>query len=933
MSTILGGATDCSVGPGKREYLRDFVVAYLDDILIYSKTAADHLRHLRTVLERLRQHRFYAKLKKCEFNKPAVKFLGHIVSAHGVQPDPQKIKSVLSWPVPTDVTALRSFLGLANYFRKFVLRYSHMVSPLTDILKLKHFPDVLPLEALQAIERVKTALTSAPCLALPDYSKPFEVVCDASIKGIGAILLQDGRPVAYESRKLTPAEQRWHTTEQELLAVVHAFKVWRCYLEGAVGVTVVTDHCPNTFFSTQPMLSRRQARWSEYLHQFNFGWLYRPGRINAADPLSRHPEFSVAAITLAALSSAGRADRMLLPDAALSDIEQRILQAYATDPWFSDTHNLADLTGNKAGYWLREGRIVVPATDKLRYECIQLCHDMPWVGHLGQTRTPKLLKRYFWWPAMRTDVEAYVRTCDSCQRVKSANRAPAGLLQPLPVPERPWQSISMDFITCLPVTPRGHDTILVVVDRLTKLSHFLPMRETTDAAGVAALLREQVFRLHGLPENIVSDRDTRFTSEFFKALCAALGVGQHMSTAYHPETDGQTERVNRTLEDMLRHYVSPELTDWDSLLCMAEFAYNSAWHESVQNTPFFLTYGFHPHSPLDRLLHKFDSTDGHIMAVAAVASGKPQVKRQVLASLMQQVPGVQQFMQVMATAAQTSPKRKQASVLRRVPATAQFTAHMQAALQRAKSALHAANQRYKRHADKHRTAVAIAVGDRVMLNSKNVTFRSGGSRKLLPRWLGPFTVTQQINPVAFKLDLQELNGKLHPVFHSSLLRPYYTDGRTVVHPKPLQIDGDVLYEVDCIIRRYYNKAGQSFFVVRWKGYGPESDTREPAKHFSTCPEVLREFLDAEKQGLAPPPEYAKGSRALTRRPPPPAKPSVGKPSVGMAPSVAAPEPSPAPEPHSTAALVRYPPPPPVPPIPVRTRTGRSVRAPERYGLP
>jgi hypothetical protein len=276
MSTVLGGATDCSVGPGKREYLRDFVVAYLDDILIYSKTAADHLRHLRTVLERLRKHRFYAKLKKCEFNKPAVKFLGHIVSAHGVQPDPQKIKAVLSWPVPTDVTALRSFLGLANYFRKFVLRYSHMVSPLTDILKLKHFPDVLPLEALQAIERVKTALTSAPCLALPDYSKPFEVVCDASIKGIGAILLQDGRPVAYESRKLTPAEQRWHTTEQELLAVVHAFKVWRCYLEGAVGVTVVTDHCPNTFFSTQPMLSRRQARWSEYLHQFNFGWLYVP---------------------------------------------------------------------------------------------------------------------------------------------------------------------------------------------------------------------------------------------------------------------------------------------------------------------------------------------------------------------------------------------------------------------------------------------------------------------------------------------------------------------------------------------------------------------------------------------------------------------------------------------------------------------------------
>lgn len=899
LSTVLGGKSTAEEAPDRYgESLRDFVCVYLDDILVFSKSAEDHMRHLRVVLQRLQKHRFYVKLKKCEFNKPEVKFLGHIVSADGVRPDPDKIKAILDWPVPGDVSALRSFLGLANYFRKFVLHYSQIVAPLTDMLRMSEWPAVMPEPALHAFDRIKAALTSAPCLALADFSKPFEVICDASGKGIGAILMQDNHPVAFESRKLTDAERKWTTTEQELLAVVHAFKIWRCYLEGAKGVTVITDHCPLTFFSTQPMLSRRQARWSEYLHQFQFKWQYRPGRINAADPLSRHPNLSVAAIYCAALSTAGKADGMLLPDAAHADIEKRIQDAYAADPWFRDSHNLADLTARK-GYWLKHGRIVVPATGDLRYECIRLCHDAPWAAHPGVTKTLKALERYFWWPSMRADVQQYVRVCDSCQRVKPRNDYPAGLLMPLPIPDRPWESISMDFITSLPTTPAGHDTIMVVVDRFTKLAHFVPMRETTNALGVAELVREQIFRLHGVPANIVSDRDSRFTSEFWKALCAALGVAQRMSTAFHPESDGQTERVNRVLEDMLRHYVSPDQTNWADLLCMAEFAYNSAWHESIQNTPFYLTYGYHPHSPLTRLLHNFDPSAGKVMAVAAIQLGGKAAKRKALHALMQ-----------------------------RVPALDRFTVSMQDALVKAKRALQGARERMKRFADQRRTPVTISVGDKVMLSSKNIDFKSGGSRKLLPRWIGPFQVTEQINPVAFKLDLSELSGRLHPVFHASLLRPYHSDGRAVVQPAPLPVHGELEYEVDSIIRKYYNRAGKLFYVVRWKGYGPECDTREPASDLTNCPDVLREFHDAERRGLAPPAEYAPGSRALKRQ----AQQTMSDGSddslvtVPTQPStpVAAPAPAARRTQRSKPAAVRN------EALPIRTRAGRSVKLPAKY---
>ena len=263
------------------------------------------MEHLRHVLETLRREQYRAKLKKCEFMKPELPFLGHVVSAAGVRVDPQKVAAVRDWPVPASVTQVRSFLGLANYFRKFMQGYASMSAPLTDLTR-KHARFLWDDKCQAAFEKIKESLLNAPVLRHPDFSKPFEVVSDASDFGVGAVLLQEGHLVACESAKLKGSQLQCTVTEKELFGVVHAFTTWRCYLEGAQGVTtVVTDHMPNIFLETQPTLSRQQARWSTFLQRFRpLKWVYKKGRTNVADPLSRHPAFLTAVTQACRVSDA-----------------------------------------------------------------------------------------------------------------------------------------------------------------------------------------------------------------------------------------------------------------------------------------------------------------------------------------------------------------------------------------------------------------------------------------------------------------------------------------------------------------------------------------------------------------------------------------------------------------------------------------------------
>ncbi|CAI5474719.1 unnamed protein product [Closterium sp. Yama58-4] len=284
------------------EFLGSFVVVYLHDILIFSKSKEEHVQHLQKVFEVLRREKLYAKQSKCEFFLPEVEFLGHVVSASGVRTDPKKITAVQDWVAPTSVKELQSFLGFANYYRHFVQGYASIASPLTDLLR-KGVEYVWGPAQQQAFEQMKQSLTSSPTLSYPDPTRPYVVVTDASDQAIGAVLLQDqGRglqPIAYESRKLRGAELNYPIHDKEALAIIHAYKVWRCYLEGADSV-IRTDHCSLRFLKSQPQLSRRQARWMEFMEgSFHYRIEYKPGVRNPADPLTR-PSCQLASLTVTA---------------------------------------------------------------------------------------------------------------------------------------------------------------------------------------------------------------------------------------------------------------------------------------------------------------------------------------------------------------------------------------------------------------------------------------------------------------------------------------------------------------------------------------------------------------------------------------------------------------------------------------------------------
>jgi RNase H-like domain found in reverse transcriptase/Integrase zinc binding domain len=523
------------------------------------------MEHARLVMQRLSEHRLYAKQSKCDFVKTELSFLRHIVSADGLNVDPKKVAAVQHWPTPSDIGQVQAILGLGNYFRNFIQGYNNLVHPLNDLLRKEAKFDWNE-RCTRAFEGLKHVLY-APMLTLPDFAADapgFEVWCDASAYGIGAILMQRDKVIAYEARSLTPAERNYTTGEQELLAVVHAMRTWRCYLEGDKGVKIMTDHAPNTYLPTQTTLSRRQARWSQFLQRFpTLSWWYKPGKVNVADPVSRDPNLladcaaapaglppvcdarqqhdgtahaagswvlaaapaetcSTAAIALAAVGRARLLPKSSMDVADATSLLDRIRNGYATDEYFADGDADADvLNEQRDRLWYRGDAVMVPADDRLLDDILYEAHHAAASVHFGVRATLKRLEgKYFWShgsKSMTEHVDAYVRSCESCQRNKASNQRPGGVLQPMPVP--PWPSVSVDFVTGMPVSDLGCDSILGYVDRFTKMVHLVPTRKDLTALNCAQLMFNAVFKLHGLPDDIVSDCDKLFTSHFWRELC------------------------------------------------------------------------------------------------------------------------------------------------------------------------------------------------------------------------------------------------------------------------------------------------------------------------------------------------------------------------------------------------------------------------------
>ena len=458
------------------------------------------------------------------------------------------------------MTEVRSFLGLAGYYSRFIKGFSKIAGPL-HYLTRKGVKFEWTDRCEGSFQTLKEKLTSAPVLTLPGGNEGFEVYSDASYQGLGCVWMQHKRVVAYTSRKLKKHELNYPTHDLELAAVIFALKTWRHYLYGAT-FQIFTDHKSLKYLFTQKELNLRRRRWMELLKDYDCTIDYHLSKTNVvADALSRKSTDSLAYMQIiqlplmVELRELGVELGMLDSGALFASFQlrpilvDRILKAQLEDPYFMSMRKKVE-EGEQSDFSIRHdgalvisSRLCVQIAKELKRQVLEEAHSSSYAMHPSSTKMYRTLKEYYWWSGMKREVVEYVSKCFICQQVKAERQKPSGLLQPLPIPEWKWERITMDFVLKLPPTVQRHDGIWVVVDRLTKSAHFLPIREKISPQKLAELLMNHIVSLHGVPVSIISDRDPRFTSRFWKRLMKELGVKLNLSTAFHPQTDGQSERT------------------------------------------------------------------------------------------------------------------------------------------------------------------------------------------------------------------------------------------------------------------------------------------------------------------------------------------------------------------------------------------------------
>ncbi|GJY15472.1 reverse transcriptase domain-containing protein, partial [Tanacetum coccineum] len=647
-----------------RPYLDKFVIVFIDDILIYPKTREEHVEHLMLVLELLKKEKLYAKFSKCEFWLREVQFLRHVINGNGIHVNPSKIEAVKNWKASRTPSEVCSFLGLVGYYRRFIENFSKIAKSLTTLTQK----------------------------SLPDGLEDFMEYCDAPRLGLGCVLMQRGKVIAYASRQLKIHENNYTTHDLELGAVVFALKIWRHYLYGT------------------------KSLFSDYDCEIR----YHPGKANVvADALSRKERVKPKRV---------RAMNMILQ----SSIKDRILTAQkeAVDESAGlqkGLDEMIELGNGRALYYL--DRIWVPLKGDVRTLIIDEAYKSNYSIHPGVDKMYNDLRDRYWWPGMKKDIAEYVLVVGNAQ----------------------FRSLWTES---------------------TKSAHcFLPMREDYKMERLARLYLNEIVARHGVPISIISDRDSHFTSRFWQSMQEALGTRLDMSTAYHPQTDGQSECTIQTLEDMLRACVLDFGGSWDVHLPLVEFSYNNSYHSSVRCAPFEALYGRKCRSPI---------------LWAEVGEGQligPELVQETTEKISQ-----------------------------------------------IKDRLKAARDRQKSYADKRRKPLEFSVGDYVLLKVspwKGVV-RFGKKGKLAPRFVGPFEIIEKVGPVAYRLDLpEELNG-VHDTFHVSNLKKCLADPTLERLPlDEIQVDAKLNFveEPVEILEREFKKLKRSRIAivkVRWNSKrGPE----------------------------------------------------------------------------------------------------------------
>jgi hypothetical protein len=624
--------------------------------------------------------------------------------------------------------------------------------------------------------------------------KEFQVYYDASRQGLGSVLIQEGRVAAYASRQLKKHETNYPTHDIELALVVHALKTWRHYLMGK-RCEIFTDHKSLKYIFTQKELNMRQRRWLELIKDYDLSLQYHPGKANVvADALSRKSYVNCLSTEvlpedlckgLNDLSSEvvpeGHVASLIVQPTLMDKIKE-------TQKGDEDIEKIKEnLKEDKAkgfsedeqgSVWFGK-RICIANDPELRKLIFQEAHETPYSIHPGNTKMYMDLKERFWWNNMKRDIAEYIAKCDVCSRVKAEHQKPAGLLQPLKIPDWKWDQIGMDFITGLPRTKSGYDSIWVIVDRLTKVAHFIPVKTTYTSAKLADIYMKRIICLHGVPKSIVSDRGTQFTSHFWKQLHESLGTRLEFSTAFHPQTDGQTERVNQILEDMLRACAIDYGSSWDDSLPYAEFSYNNSYQASIEMSPFEALYGRKCTTPL------LWSGVGERSFFGPDIIQEAEEKVRLI-----------------------------------------------------KDRLKIAQSRQKSYADNKRRDVSYEIGDRVYLRVSPLrgVKRFGIKGKLAPRFIGPFKILSRKGEVAYEIELPEILSAVHNVFHVSQLKKCHpemleTPLKDTVPLEEVQLESDLTYEekpIKILERAERNTRTKTikFCKVQWSHHTEEEATWE-----------------------------------------------------------------------------------------------------------
>ena len=751
-----------------RPYLGKFAVIFLDDLCVFSDTAEEHAEHLDLVYRALAKNKIYLRFGKCYFFTRKFKFLGWIIEEGKLTPDPEKISALKGWPLPTCKRDVRSFTGFCNFYKRFVKDYAHRISPLHDLQRdevpdtVKGFAEqeCWKEEHTAAFHDIIDALTTAPAVSIVNPLLKYELEVDASQVAVGGILSQiddSGKKtvIEYYSRRLSQTQRNYAPGKLELLALIVCLEHWRHYLKGARHQFVIhTDHEPLLAIRSTKNPTRMLLRWLNFIEQFNFEVRYRKGKENPSDMLSRPPDpvpeqapppdgikvsdcdnapddeppdlSHVDVFSLAWLSEACEApdDFHLISDgfAAIDDdflsehvspaSLQRLKLASAGDPLFQAVlKNPRDFKGkfrlqDDLLWWIKKGHtaLFIPASCvALRKAIFLQHHGHITAGHFGGQRTASKILQHYWWPNLHREVAEWVSQCSTCLTTKRKKVLPMRMTAH-DVPEQPWDVVFMDEVSGFPESG-GFTAIWVFMDKLSKMVHFVPVTKLgLGSEELGELFFTHVFRLHGLPRIVVSDRDARMTDEFWRTLFRLAGVKLNMSTPMHPQTDSSGEAAVKICIDLCRQYVNSNRDDWAELLPALEFAYNSTPGVSG-HSPFEIDGLRQPRSAQTLLI---DST----LSTSTPTSGRAELSTRLLSRYNEVIKSARRALKLVAD---------------RVGAPERTVTH-------------------KTRDDQY------AVGDRVFLRREHAG-TSFPQDKMSKLYVGPFEIEEVVSDKSYKLDL------------------------------------------------------------------------------------------------------------------------------------------------------------------------------------